>query len=636
MAARSPPILAILLAALLVWSPASSAAQTTDAPASKAGGNAAEFDAAFHRLNGPEFLDVPSAKVEAELKHLRGLLPAGDAARTTRFRSVYCTSLDWKDPRQGRSYSDETLRQATAAGDQASQARALLCRAAYTMLVDGSQQGLPDLDAAIKLLRESPEQQLLGEALQTRGDLLSLLGEQAKAMQNFQHARTAYHAAGITQEIDPLTFSMAIAYRRMGEWERARRYFTTAEQRARVAGNFEAVATNLLQLGFLGLESNAPDKAMTAFTQAADIASQHADNSSLNAARMGIAEAQILLDHPDRALAALQQAEAGFRADQDTASHDMLLLLTGRALAGKGEHQQALERFRQALPLIQASGNARYLALLHQAKAASEEALGQSAAALQDFKRFHELQVKLQDRMRLEQSQLMDFEDALRRRDHDNRLLRAEAATLQQEVEALERVRQWQRLTIALTLLLVALLFSMAWRQWRRSKQLQDLTLLDPLTGVANRPGIEQETVRALAAALRNGTPLSLLMLDLDRFKSINDRHGHAAGDQVLREVSQAWQAQLRDHDPLGRVGGEEFVVVCLDASLEKALLVAERLRETTLKLRFDAIDPALRVSVSIGAAQAYSTGDSCDALLKRADIALYRAKHAGGDRVEH
>ena len=102
-----------------------------------------------------------------------------------------------------------------------------------------------------------------------------------------------------------------------------------------------------------------------------------------------------------------------------------------------------------------------------------------------------------------------------------------------------------------------------------------------------------------------------------------------------VRATTAAWQAQLRGRDPLGRVGGEEFVVVCPDTSLEQALVVANRLREAANLLRFDDIDPALRVSVSIGAAQSRKAEESCDALLDRADAALYRAKQQGRDRVE-
>ena len=429
--------------------------------------------------------------------------------------------------------------------------------------------------------------------------------------------------------------SIAVAYRRMGDWPQAQRHFTDAIKRMQQKGAWESVATNLIQLGFLHGESGTPDKALAAFRDAERVALAHDDAYNVNAARVGIAESQIALGQPDAALYTLQQARAGFAAERDDTSDDMLLMLTGQALARQGNHKEALARYAQALPLMQRDGNERYLAMLFKAQAASKEALGQSGPALADYKRYNDLQMKLQGKMRLEQSRMLEYEYEIRRRDFENRQLRAEAKVKQHQVAALETVRRWQWLAIALGVLLVALLAVLAWRQWLKSRKLRDLTLLDPLTKVANRPGIERETARALAASMQDGQPLSLLMLDLDHFKAINDRYGHAAGDKVLRAVTDAWQAQLRGRDPLGRVGGEEFVVVCSDTTLQQALVVANRLREATNALRFDEIDPALRVSVSVGAAQARRSGDSCDALIDRADAALYRAKQQGRDRVE-
>lgn len=122
--------------------------------------------------------------------------------------------------------------------------------------------------------------------------------------------------------------------------------------------------------------------------------------------------------------------------------------------------------------------------------------------------------------------------------------------------------------------------------------------------GISNRAAIEAEAIRAIGGTTRPGASVSLLILDLDHFKAINDQHGHAAGDRVLRAAADAWHTVLRGRDPLGRIGGEEFVVVCADTSLEQAMVVAERLREATTALRFDDIDPALRVTVSIGVAE--------------------------------
>jgi diguanylate cyclase (GGDEF)-like protein len=635
-AAQWHPIRAGLLAALMAWPSVAFAATSQHADANEPTSTRAEaFDATLQKVLGPVSLDSTTDAYDADLERLRALLPAGDIPREVRFRSVYCGSSKWKEPKQGLAYSDEALRLARDARDVASEARAMLCRAAYIMLLSGSQRGLPEVEKAIVLLQDTDEQQLLAEALEIRGDIHSLLGEQAKAMLDFQRARAAYRAAGIDHEVEPLMLSIAVAYRRMGDWPQAQRHFTAAVKRMQDKGDWESVATNLIQLGFLHGESGFPDKALAAFREAERVAIKHDDPYNINAARLGIAESQIILGQPDTALAALQQARAGFAAEHDTSSEDMLLMLTGQALARQGLHAEALARYRQALPLIQQDGNERYLAMLYKAQAASKEAIGQSGPALEDYKRYTDLQMKLQGKMRLEQSRMLEYEYEIRRRDFENRQLRAQAEVKQQEVAALEAVRRWQWLAIALAVLLVALLASLALRQWRKSRRLRDLTLLDPLTGIANRPGIEREAARALEESIRNGTPLSLLMLDLDHFKAINDRYGHASGDKVLRATTSAWQAQLRGRDPLGRVGGEEFVVVCPDTTLEQALVVANRLRDAANALRFPDIDPALRVSVSIGAAQARKADETCDALLDRADAALYRAKQQGRDRVE-
>ncbi len=632
MTATAFSIKALLAAALLAWSLGARAQPAPPSPAT----NAAAFDQLFEKLNGPDYLNASGAAIEAAIARLHDLLPPNDKARDLRYRSVYCGSLDWKDLAQGLKYSDDAVKLARAQHDRASEARALTCRSTYLMLSKGSQLGLPDLNAAIELLRGHDHHQLLGEVLEMRGDLFSLIGEQAKAMMDFQRARAAYQMADIPGDVEPLMFSIAVAYRRMGESARAERYFSSAAKRLKGKGDNEDYISNLLQLGFLYIETDQAAKALDSFSVVEKSAREHNDSIGINSALLGRAESQILLGHADAALKTLAQAHAGLEHDNDASSNDMLYLLRGRALAESGNHALALAAYQKALPLIQANGNQRYLAVLFKAESASYEALGRSDDALRDYKHFQALQQQLQDKMRVEQSVMLEYEDEIRRRDFENHQLRAQTQAKQQEVSALEAVRRWQRLAIVLGALLIALIGSMAWRQWRRSRTLQNLTLLDPLTGVANRPGIEREAARALAAAMTGGKPVSLLMLDLDRFKSINDRHGHAAGDRVLRAATEAWQTQLRGRDPIGRVGGEEFVVVCLDTTLEKAIGVANRLREATNALRFDDIAPDLRISVSIGAAQAQPPDDTYQTLVDRSDAALYRAKHGGGDRVEY
>ena len=607
---------------------------TPDTPAPS--GPAAAFDEALQRVIGPGSLSATGTAYDADLERLRTTLPAGDQARDARFRSVYCGSSTWRDVVQALAYSDAALAMARDLNDTASEARALLCRAEYVMLTSGTQRGLPEVDKAVDLLANGNEPQLLAESLETRGDILSLLGEQAKAMLDFQRARAAYRQAGIPGEVESLVLSIAVAYRRMGDAGQARRYFTQALQRMQARSDWEGVATNMIQLGFLQEEAGAPERAVRPFQQALDIAIAHRLPDTANSALLGLAEAQINLGQGDAGLRTLDRARQGFAARQDGSSEDSLQLLTGQALARQGRHADALAHYRQALPLIKRNGNERYLANVYKAQATSLEAMGHLGAALSDYKQYTELQLRLQGKMRMEQSRLLEYEYEIRRGEFENRRLRSEAATKQEQVHALERVRQWQWLTIVLGGLLLALLTSLAWRHGRTSRRLSRQSLIDPLTGIANRAAIEAEAIRAIEGAPRTGGAVSLLMLDLDHFKAINDRHGHAAGDRVLCATTEAWQALLRGRDPLGRIGGEEFVVVCADTTLEQAIVVAERLREATTALRFDDIDPALRVTVSIGVAQSQRSGDTHEDVLARADAALYRAKQRGRDRVEH
>ncbi|MBN8716083.1 MAG: diguanylate cyclase [Stenotrophomonas sp.] len=624
-------ILLLLLALLPAAAPSSaSLLDAPPAPPSKA----AQFDAVFQNVIGPGSMDAPYETYVGWLEQLRILLPPGDNAREVQFRSVYCGSPRWKDAQQGLAYTDDALRRARAARDIASQGRAQFCRVGFVQLLRGTRQAIAEADKLVALLQDSSERQLYGEALMLRGSLLSDIGEEARALIDFQRARAAFRDAGIDHEIDYLQMKIATAYRRMGDFSQAERYFTGSVARQQDLGDWERQVSDLIQLGYLYEESGELPKARASFERAVTLSLKHESRLNAASARLGLASAQIAQGEFDSALITLAQARAGLIAEHVDANDGLLLLTSGQALAGKGEHRAALAHYRLALAPIEKDGNQRYLAMLYQAQSASEEALGQLRAALDDYKRYAHLQAELQSKMRLEQSRLLQYEYEIRRRDFENRRLQTEAQARQQQLIALERERRWQTLALVLGVLLLGVLATLAWRQQRRARRLRTLAMTDPLTGAASRLAIERTADTALAAAQRQGQPLSLLLLDLDYFKAVNDRHGHAAGDAVLRDIVQAWQAQLRDRDTLGRIGGEEFAVVCAGADLAQARMIAQRLLDATRAIRLPDIDPALRMATSIGIAEARAD-DTRESLFARADAALYRAKQQGRDRVE-
>jgi two-component system cell cycle response regulator len=163
----------------------------------------------------------------------------------------------------------------------------------------------------------------------------------------------------------------------------------------------------------------------------------------------------------------------------------------------------------------------------------------------------------------------------------------------------------------------------------------QRLATTDGLTGLINRRAFVQELKREIDRASRTGSPTSLLLLDLDHFKTINDTHGHGAGDAVLVAVAKTLQKESRAYDLVGRWGGEEFIVALPSTGEDRALIVAERLREAIAKLKVTSHDgTAVTLSASIGAAQLAPNAESLDQLVDRADRAMYRAKVGGRNRV--
>ncbi|ANQ83426.1 PAS/PAC/GGDEF-domain-containing protein [Azoarcus olearius] len=164
-----------------------------------------------------------------------------------------------------------------------------------------------------------------------------------------------------------------------------------------------------------------------------------------------------------------------------------------------------------------------------------------------------------------------------------------------------------------------------------RERALQEIASRDPLTGLYNRRAGEQALELQVQAAHAEGTALSLIIGDIDHFKSINDRHGHPAGDRVLAGVGEALRGAVRSRDLAVRWGGEEFVVLVPECGAARALELAERLRSSVAGLQFPAVG---RVTMSLGLATLVA-GETAAGLVMRADRALYRAKHGGRDRVE-
>jgi two-component system cell cycle response regulator len=163
-----------------------------------------------------------------------------------------------------------------------------------------------------------------------------------------------------------------------------------------------------------------------------------------------------------------------------------------------------------------------------------------------------------------------------------------------------------------------------------------EMAITDPLTGLFNRRYMETHLASLVEQAANRGKPISVLILDIDFFKSVNDGHGHDAGDDVLREFALRIRKSIRNIDLACRYGGEEFVIVMPETDIAVATVVAERLRRRIANEPFVIQNGSnsLDVTISIGLADLCEPEDNAATILKRADQALYRAKRDGRNRV--
>jgi diguanylate cyclase (GGDEF)-like protein len=286
---------------------------------------------------------------------------------------------------------------------------------------------------------------------------------------------------------------------------------------------------------------------------------------------------------------------------------------------------------------VRQSGNASMLAdwLVARSDAAARLGLWPEAhAALAEARRIER---------QLHEQQLSEQSARLRQQFHRARDAEELAALRQLNAQG-QRLRNTQAVAIVLAMLLGLGAGALAWHKMRQARRLQQQSETDELTGLANRRALQafagrhwrRQPAAGSAPAAADARSLAVLAIDVDHFKQVNDSHGHAAGDAVLRQLAATLGRFMRSRDRVGRIGGEEFVAVLPDVDADAARDVAERIRAAVAATPADTADAGpITVTISIGVALADAADASFDALLARADAALYRAKTAGRNRVD-
>jgi diguanylate cyclase (GGDEF)-like protein len=331
-----------------------------------------------------------------------------------------------------------------------------------------------------------------------------------------------------------------------------------------------------------------------------------------------------------QALDSLARAEALAADLPDARLRAHIALVRGMSLRGSRRPAESLVALNAALAAFTKAEAHADAATTYEALAAAHADLGDWRTAFENQRLLRETTDRLHARQLDQRFLTLKVEFDTAAREKENALLLREKAAAEATLEQERAAGRLRVVVIVLAAALAVVLGVLAWRHRRVSRTMQALAMTDELTGLPNRRAV----LARLAQVLDGGKDCAVLIVDLDLFKEINDRHGHPVGDEVLRAVAGTLAADLHRPMSAGRLGGEEFLLLLPGVNLDAALKAAERVRAAVARIDTSRWFSGRPLSVSIGVAIAHPGPGGVTDVLRRADEALYEAKSDGRDRV--
>lgn len=513
-------------------------------------------------------------------------------------------------------------------------------RAALQSVLAENVYDAPQLDSAFDSIQQARTQQPPGSiqdlCLQiTAGTLQNRQGHPDLAIQTLTDAYRRSHSLQVPRVRAAAAAALSPVMRILGDFKQA----LTLNQEV-IDWNLGRHATLSLSVarymqGEIYLQMRDFNAAIRELQEARNLSVQLADQQGVAFADLGLCEARIETNSLPLARGDCQRALETFAASNSTDVEKESQGLLARIDLLEAHPERALNRLNSVLEHSGSEMQPRMVAQQYEERARANSMLGnyqQAYADLGEYLRRYSSQNDAQRTLQIAALRTRFETDIAIQR---NTSLQGQLALARDREEHRKTQLRWVTMISAASAIVIALLTLLLVSNIRYRRRLVRLATTDTLTGIANRGRIAELATLAIADAHERGAPLCVALLDLDRFKAINDRFGHAVGDRVLRAFAKVAAASLRPADLLGRWGGEEFVLILPNTTLDAAMEIVDRLRAETGRIADMAAEPGLEVSVSAGVATA-TTATTLDEIVARADAALYTAKNDGRDLVRY
>ena len=455
-----------------------------------------------------------------------------------------------------------------------------------------------------------------GAAATWLGVAQAQMGRYQEASRTLARAVADYDHAGTPNEAARAMNALAVSYEELGDFERAYTLYAHALHRAEADCHADMQGRVLANWGDALVQHGRIDEGMGRLKSAIALLKDIGAHWHYAWCELALAKAHALRGNDESAGKLMHTALKSVRKSDAPRIEAEILAGIGEYAARHGEDAFAIGNLNAALAIAERLGIEREVFKTHKLLADTHRHFGRFELALKHFEAFHNVRAKVFDEVARARVAEIESTFELEKTKRDRELFQL------RNVELASALGEVQRLNVELA---------------EKARVLEDMSNHDALTGLANRRYLFARLHAEAQRFERYGTSYSVAIYDVDHFKSVNDTHDHALGDEVLRAVAQLVDEQVRDSDVHARYGGEEFALILPSATREVALQVMEKLRACVEAHDWAAMAPGIKITISAGVAEAVrmdppdSTGER---LLARADAELYEAKRQGRNRV--
>lgn len=608
--------------------------------------NAMQADKIFLQFERGEILHLKEA--QAELARLTQLVSDEDANRKEKLQQLQC----WHQAASNATEISQALQNATlqlhTSPITASASHILnltLCQAWFFRLNGDIEQAMTGIDNSVKLAYEQEDLKLIADSRSLRGALYSFIGDFPAALNDLIAAQDLYESLELTVWATINLIDIAASYRRSGDPENALKYSEKLKHIYLSNGDMLLAMLVYAEIALTLEEMGEYQQALEHLLMSHDYYQENNLDNSAAVTSINIAANLLKLERLSEAEHYLQQA-AMVITSGDKTNYSFMKLFIAEHHYKNEQYDEALNQLEEAEKIFDIIKNDRGMMLAFQLKSNIFEAINNWQLAYQTSLQRIDLIQKLNQHDQSEQVSEMRIKFNTQRIEMENKRL-IELQHLKEQELALLSKNKWLQYQILLLFSLFLVLISLfAYKQVQKNHLLKVLAMTDHLTKLANRRRIYDLGKRYFKNSIKQDKFLSVIIFDADCFKKINDQFGHEIGDMALITLAKASKNLPIPAKTIGRIGGEEFLILLPNTDTERATELAKQLQTQISIISQQELPSALILTISIGIATlvphnaAIETSEQPQAenfasLLKRADTALYAAKHAGRNCIK-